>query len=285
MKAQTSMDWVIGMVLLIIFLLSGFAWIYKIADSGLDRTAINQQCFQSVSLNAQRRVPVVQTQTVDVQCPTVFVTLGLDEAVWKLEAPKNGEIQELDRKDYSSFNCPENDDVDDREEACRFRAINKVIADEMATCWKNMHQGHERVFSLYTNNRQCMVCSVVYFDNEMREEYGSGLIGFQQPESEYYSLDLYMRNNNNIRITGETNYYEYTMDPIDRVFQYPYYDYDVTKDYAIVFVALNKDAVDLVSADIWRRIKGDAADEEGNFINTLEFVPNEEVPTICDEWG
>ena len=26
-------------------------------------------------------------------------------------------------------------------------------------------------------------------------------------------------------------------------------------------------------------------EEEGNFINTLHFIPNEEVPLTCDTWG
>jgi hypothetical protein len=80
------------------------------------------------------------------------------------------------------------------------------------------------------------------------------------------------------------------LDIIDKTFQLPYYDYDVNHDYAVVFVGLNKRAVDLLGEKAWDKIKEwltdyNPEDEEGNFVNTLEFIPNEDVSKICDDWA
>jgi hypothetical protein len=48
-----------------------------------------------------------------------------------------------------------------------FYGINKVISDEMARCWTMLGRGNSRVFSISKKERQCFVCSTIFFDTNI----------------------------------------------------------------------------------------------------------------------
>ena len=283
------MSLILGIVLLV-FAIGLVDKIFK----PLDEEIITKNCWESVLFNAERRVPGIEAQTVAVKCPTKYITIHMQGSKQEYEESPSTEnepfkLPDIQFKDEDKKACEDSDD----EDACIFRNVNKVMADEIVRCWNNFHRGQKRVFSLYKPDQtQCVVCSVILFDSEMVEEYGEiGPIGFQQPEDEHYSLDLYMRNNNNLKYTGEENYYKYSLDLVDEYFDLPYYDYSTNTEYAVVFAALNKERISGMTDNAWEIIKAaftnyvPPEEEEGNFINTLHFIPNEEVPLTCDTWG
>ncbi len=290
-----SMETIIVLILIIVFLIGGITWITKIFSSRLNEEVINKVCYESVLFNSERRVPGIEAQTVKTKCATKYLTFHKEYAEQEFEsnpldnaATQAVELPDIVYKDKNGKDCRESEDA----EACMFRNINKRIADELARCWNNFHKGQRRVFSIYTKSSQCVVCSVIFFDNEIIKDYGDeGPISLINPESEDYSLDLYMRNNNNLYYTGNENYYKYTLDIVHANFDLPYYDYDVNSEYAVVFVALNKAGVPLFTNTVWEKIKELLSDytpdetEEGNFVNTLYFKPNQEVGTLCEEWA
>jgi hypothetical protein len=299
---STSMAFIIALILAVIMITFGISLISKVFSKKLDETVVNQACYQSIWMNSERRVPGIEVETVDHKCPTKYITFHKEYAEQEFESNplSDNEDEKIILDEIPYYNTVMKNDVpvdtekcenSDDPEACMFWNINKIISIEMARCWHIFHRGQKRVFSIYTKEKQCVVCSILFFDNEIREEYGdTGLIGFIDPESENYNLDLLMRNYNYLHYTGTENVYEYTLDVIDKTFEYPYYDYDVNHDYAIVFVALNENAVNLISSNLWEKVKTlltgrEDYEEEGNFVNILEFVRNEEVPLICDEWA
>ena len=89
---------------------------------------------------------------------------------------------------------------------------------------------------------------------------------------------------------SDTTYYEYTSDILDKNWDNTKpYDYTVSKDYAIVFTALNKHFFDVALTDVWNKIKEDMTQEpnvdEPNFVNTLNFISNDKVAIECDTWA
>ena len=281
----------VGLILILVFIAASFGWISRIFSSGLNEEIINKQCWESELFNAEARIAVVGTQTRPVKCPTKYITIHKDKLEQEYEEGPSTNNEPFKLPDIAFKNadkkiCANSED----EEACVFRNVNKAIANELARCWSDFHKGQRRVFSLYKEDQsQCVVCSVVLFDSEMADEYSDlGVIGLSNPESEDYSLDLFMRNNNNLKYTGDENYYKYTLDLVDEYFELPYYDYDVNREYAVVFAAINKNAIKDITEDAWKLIKEKFTDyvpadeKEGNFVNTLHFIPNEEVSNICD---
>ncbi len=278
-------------ILTLLFLAGMIPLLKKVfINSRLDEDLINQQCRQSVYQNSETRLPVVETENIPIKCPTKYITFHKDYAEQEYESnpfdkTRGGESIKLSNIKYKK--C----DADDKE-ACMFRAINKIFADEISRCWNNFFRGQKRVFSLYEEGRQCVVCSVLMFDSEIKKEQsGKGLVGMSHPEDENYNLDLYMRQNNNLRYTGNKNYYEYTLDIIDQTFGLPYYDYDPSYDYAVVFIALNKQNIDLLGEEVWKKIKEKLAgyeegeEDNGNYVNRIELIRNDAITSWCDTWG
>ncbi|MBD3204004.1 hypothetical protein GF327_06900 [Candidatus Woesearchaeota archaeon] len=306
-QLEITMARVIALVLLVFFLIFGVTILPRIFNEKLDEEMIDQLCFQSILLNAEKRIPVAGTETVKSKCVTKYITIHPTGAEQKFEAnplddTRGGESVKLGkipfRKDLSGKKCSEiegNPGIinGEKEEACLFQNINKRISYEMFRCWTNFHKGKRRVFSLYRDDTQCIVCSVIRFDNEIRSKYKNwGPVGIymagDEDKYEQYSLDHYMKTNSDLKSAAKT-YYEYTLDIVDKVYQPPYYDYDVSNDYAVVFVALNKEATNMIADKLWEEIKnllGDDApdEEEGNYVNRIEFVPNHEVPMLCGDF-
>jgi len=279
------------LILAVVFLVGGTALITRL-NSKLDEDVINQACYQSVWRNSELRVPLVEAQSAKIHCPTKYITIhrGFADIEYESNPVDNSRGNEAVKlpdvifTDQDRNKCENADDP----EACMFRNINKLFADEMARCWANFHKGQRRVFSVYEKERQCIVCSVLIFDNEMIAEYEElGLIGFNNLEDENYNLDVYMRNNNNLKYTGDKTYYEFTLDLLDEV-NMPYYDYSVDGEYTVLFIALNENQAKNVFKDAWEKVKHKSISyetEEGNFVNTNDFVPNKDVNTRCDTWA
>jgi hypothetical protein len=294
-KGTVSLDTVVVAILVVLFIIFGAQWIGRIFTPRLDEKIINQACYQSISFNQQKRVPGLETELAPPKCATKYITFHEDKAEQEFESNplekstenKPVKMSDVYYRDEKGNQCKDSEDKD----ACMFRGINKVIADEMARCWSNFHRGDGRVFSVYTEKRQCLVCSVFLFDEKIASntKYNDiGPIGLAHSGEENFNLDLFMRNNNNLEYTGNDNYYQYTLDFMDSNVELPYYDYDINHEYSIVFVALNKDAVKLMSEAAWNKFLGGRDEtweaEEGNYMNTLEFIQNDEVGQICDTW-
>ena len=252
-----GMETVVALILGLIFVAGGVGVIKKVSKLNIDEDMINKQCRESVELNSINRVAGAEVETVKVNCPTKYTTFHLNHAEREYESGgfkadgKPVKLEDYEYK-YNGKPCEESDD----EDACRFSSINKLIADNMARCWSNFHKGNMRIFSLYEKDRtQCLVCSVFLFDASLVNKYESwGLIGFTDPENPDYSLDLYMRTEPSPKYTGDDNVYVYIMDVIDDNFDLPYYDYDVNTEYAVVFAALNKPAVNIIMGGLWDKI-------------------------------
>lgn len=276
-------------VLAILFLIFGIVLIGKLFGGFFfESKTTDAACFYSVLRNHEERIPGVYVEQVKINCPTKYITFfpgGYEE-----------EFEVVDRGflSFKKQNTEENKQVydcsgtDDQEE-CMFYNINKKIASEMARCWNDFHEGKLRVFSLYETDKQCVICSSITFDNEIVKKYGDeGMISMLGPENPFYDLDWYMRHQNYDPF--DITYYEYTLDTLDKNWEYPYYSYDVSNDYSIVFIALNKHHLKNVLEGAWESVKtellgADEKDEEGNFINTLELIPNDEVGIYCDTWA
>jgi hypothetical protein len=261
----------------------------KIFSQELDEEVINTICWESIYQNAVRRVPGIQSATVKQKCPTKYVTFHETYAEHEFEANpqdyRSGKPVVLPDIPYKKATkaC---EDVED-EEACMFENINHIVAHEIAQCWRNMLRGEQRVFSTYTTDKQCIVCSVLLFDNQLRIKYGNnGLIGFWNPD---YSLNDFMQKNGEVDLTGEQSYYEYSLDLIRKTWEPTPYEIDMNYEYAVVFTALNEHGAKAFFGNIWDSIKkyftGYEAEEEGNYINTLNFIQNQYISQVCDTWA
>ena len=297
-KAQgLGLDFFRNLVLAIVFLFFAMLLIMRIFGPNIKSATKDTVCWQSVLYNHERRIPGVSVETIKIKCPTKYVTFQLDsykeefeetgDAILKFNpfAPK--EEDNIIKYTKEGVECSKIKDDDDRS-ACIFHEVNEKIAKEMERCWRNFHEGRLRVFSQYTTEKQCVVCTTFFFDNEMIDEYSYlGLLGWYAPDDPNYNLDLFMRT---YKIEpSNTSYYEYTLDILDKNWEVLPYDYEVTRDYSIVFTALNEHFFKDALGDIWNKIKEkithDPQENEPNYINTLNFIPNDEVAIQCDSWA
>jgi hypothetical protein len=304
-----SLEFFIQILLVVLFLVFGTMLIIKIFGPSLLAKSIDAICIQSVQANSKTRVMGINTETIKVNCPTKFITFHLNGYNEEFEENDKGMIkfnpfvQEEEKekpKEYKNQagKCSLLKDENEKEK-CMFYSINSIIANEMKRCWDDFSLGNLRVFSVYQQKTQCVVCTNLLFDSEMREQFSSyGFISEKGPEDPSYSLDMYMKTTPAYFVEAKyikndkdrpPSIFEYTQDILDKNWETPPYDYMVSKDYAVVFSALNEYFVKEVAEDIWNQIKGKITHQtypdEPNFINTLHFISNEEVPVYCGTWA
>lgn len=239
-----------------------------------------QGCKASVVYNAKFRIPVVEREELSVDCPTRYVTITPKEIIMEV---RGREVKEKIR-------CGNLDS--EKEKKCFLKKVNKQIASIIFDCWDQFAAGQLPVFSRYESGRQCILCSRVEFSQEVRSKFSDvgdqevGWIYTAEPDERGqadYPLDEYMRTHK--PLTHEISYYEFTLDKID-AFNPPYYDYNFVKPRAAVFVALNEDQAKYLLGKTWDKVKSVFTDSEDNkeynYVNTLEWVPYDEVATRCD---
>lgn len=236
-----------------------------------------QGCRASVVYNAKFRVPIVEREELTVDCPTRYVTITPKEIIT--------EVRDQVVKD--KIKC--GDLSSEKEKKCFLKKVNKEIADVIFDCWDQFAAGQISVFSRYEPDRQCVLCSRVEFTQDVRNlfsEVGEQEVSWAypgEPDEKGYPLDEYMRNHK--PLTHEITYYEFTLDKTD-AFNPPYYDYDFVKPRAAVFVALNENQGKYLFEKSWEKIKDVFTEiedkHEYDYVNTLEWVPYDEVVQKCD---
>jgi len=276
-KAQEwGMSLTSKIILALAFTAIGLLLIRELSQSmikGYDK----QGCKASVVYNTKFRIPIVEREELTVDCPTRYVTI----------TPKEIIIEARDHTTKEKIRC--GDLTSEKEKKCFLREVNKQIANLIFDCWDQFAAGQVPVFSRYESDRQCILCSRVEFTQDVKNlfsEVGDQEVSWvypPEPDEKEYPLDEYMRNQK--PLTHEISYYEFTLDKTD-AFNPPYYDYDFVKPRAAVFVALNENQARYLFGKTWESVKSifvEVKDEkEYNYVNTLEWVPYDEVVEKCD---
>jgi hypothetical protein len=284
-KAQYwSMSYIGKLILTLLFLISALFITKKLGDmmsQGYDK----QICQTTVVANSKIRVPVAQIQNFDLNCPTRYVTIGLDEITYESGKSKTTE----DVKCKKSVLSPKGTENTPESKRCFLNTANGKIAGLIFDCWDQFGAGQLRVFSNYNLNRQCLVCARVEFKKDVKDMFNLGIAPISLSEykgsttNEDYTLDNYMRSHN--PPLHQISYYEFALDQTD-VFKMPYYDYSLDKPYAAVFVAMNEGAAQQLFKTGWNEFKSwwynTTVNPRDFFVNTLEFVPYDEVVEKCD---
>jgi hypothetical protein len=279
----------IKIVLLIVFLVFGFMLLGKLFMK--EKQSIDAVCKMSIIENSKLRDPGTRVETVKVNCPTKYVTFGIEGYNEEFEKTNNqNELGISNRKEtiyYKKESKKCSSLLANDQEACIFLNVNQVMANEMKRCWFNFGNGELRIFSLYKEDKktQCMVCTTFFFDEEMATKYESlGYLGQYKPEDKSYNLDYYMRTTK--ADPWPTTIYNFTQDILDKNWETPVYDYGVKKEYSIVISAMNENYVKTIAKGIADKIfSTSTSTDEGNFINVMHFIPNEEVPAYCSTWA
>ncbi|MFH0875479.1 MAG: hypothetical protein V1859_06060 [archaeon] len=258
-------------------------------------------CMASVIANSKARIPLVNNEMVPINCPTrylVFDEEGYTEEVANCNDNKPKRIQTF--KDKDDNKCSRYNINSEEFAKCYFPKMNKAVADAITDCWDQFGAGYLNVFSSYTSARQCVVCSVIEFSQELVKEFGDEEICMRfisyENEPETYRklcLDEYMRTT--LPDQHDITYYEYATDVADG-FAPPYYDVDMSSSYAIIFSAWNENNIKSTASDLWGYIENNhdpkydwllgsksVGDKENiKYVNTLQFVPQEYVVDYCD---
>ncbi|MBN1501909.1 hypothetical protein JW930_00055 [Candidatus Woesearchaeota archaeon] len=262
-------------IIIVIFLI----WKWNLSQ-GKCMAASKELCMASVLANSKARVPVVNDEIYAVNCPTKYLTIGLEGYEEETTECKGG-----DDKYFKECGKP-NQAGTSQFNKCFFNKTNELIASRIFNCWEQFGAGNLKVFSEYEVDRQCIVCEIIEFSEEARAAYGGEYIGARYPQ---YSLDEYMRTTKP-SAAYTASYYELTVDALD-VFQPQIYDYDMQGSYAVLFVAVNQAHVQDMLGDAWSWFQdkvpwllGRSSDEpEILFVNALHFVPQEDVQNMCDK--
>ncbi|MBT3464784.1 hypothetical protein HN827_04765 [archaeon] len=286
---DTAFTMIIYIILGAIFLFFSGFFLSKVFLTS-DEIAEDTLCYQ-------KGLSFLETQHVDYECPTKYITMFENrlEKEYDHYTPDDNPIVQKFGEDCS-------DETGIKYRRCIGRHANRAIAKELVTCWDKFHQGQKSLFAQYSEDRQCMICSVFYFDKDIKEKIGGDYMGWDPKDSTdpELSLDHFMRTESPIQgyksakntvqkdgkpveneNKGTTTYYEYTLDLVDKYAESPYYDYDVQYEYAIVLTALNKNRITSISDRLLNFAFG-TQDPRGEFINTMDFIENDQVTTICD---
>ena len=286
---KKGQDWsmtLVGQLILGLAFLGIGLFIVKELSAATNPGFDKQSCKTSVVYNSKFRVPYLEAENFPVDCPTRFVSVGTEEIVWDIRG----------KETKTKIKCGNLDA--EKEKECWVARTNKVVANLIFDCWDQFAAGQVPVFSRYTEDRQCIICSRIEFTDAVKGRFqsvGSQPLGFfydiPDPEDEegkgakLAPLNEYMKTH--APFGHDISYFQFTMDKTD-AYSLPYYDYTLTEPKAVVFVALNQNQAKNVANLAWEKVRSLFVSREGNkkteyeYVNTLEFVPYDQVINQCD---
>lgn len=280
--SKKGIEWGMSLTSMIILALA-FTAVGLLLIKELSHTMIvgydKQGCKASVVYNAKFRIPIVEREELTVDCPTRYVTITPEEII----------TEARDHTVKEKIKC--GNLGNEEEKKCFLKEVNKQIADLIFDCWDQFAAGQIPVFSKYESDRQCIICSRVEFTQEVRNKFqdvGDQEVSWAYPPEQGekdYPLNEYMRNHK--PLTHDISYYEFSLDKTDALkgVEGEYYDYDFVKPRAAVFVALNQNQIKSLFKGALEKVKSLFVDTEGHeyeYVNTLEWVPYDEVVKKCD---
>ena len=284
-KGEITLSTTGQIILAVIGLLVVLGAIYFMYVRVTSRSYDKAACQLSVVANAKVRTPVTNTELWTLDCPTRYVRFT-----------KTGYIEESGKTSLKvpfrkgnkriSLETCERGRSGYYEECPYLEQVNKVISERIMDCWEQFMAGQVSVFSNYNTQRQCVICTVIEFDEDVKKEFGEVYSSEILPEEQ--SLDEYMRTHG--PIGRDITYYEYTQDPIDH-FNPEYFDYNFDQSYAIVFTAINGQYFESI-----KDMLGEGFDyvmslltkeeyegkEPSRFLNVLHYIEQDYVTQECD---
>lgn len=297
-KGELTTSEVFGMILLALSLvvLIGLAVQFgERADKGYN----SQLCRTSVVANSKLNTPILGDGVWPIKCPTRYMYFDTDGFIEESGDYKAEILFSTKAKDIQYDNKPFSDCMNDKsitgsgdlkkEDICKIRNINTIIMQRHYECWEQFGRGELALFNRADTDRQCVICSVYDFSEEMEKKYGSYYSSEVLPER--HTLDYMMRTKG--PLDRNITYYELTMDPMD-IFDQPYFDYSFDESYASVFIANNDNYIQTKMQQIGQFFKDPitkalpfikSTDPDGFekfFLNTIEFSPETLVVRECD---
>lgn len=261
-----SLEFTGKLILALVFVALGTLMIREIAK-GADIGYNKQLCKMSVIANTKARL--AGKEFYNINCPTRYVTIEQKKYI----------IESKDAKDEFKIECGKLDN--DESKKCFFNRVNRLIANLIFDCWDQFAAGQLPVFSQYYEDRQCLICARIEFNNMPHN-----LDGFYSGDSEEYSLEEFMRKHN--PIGHEITYYEFSLDETDAFLHTSMiYEYDLVNPMTVVFSAMNEDYFKSKISAAWDKVKkvvfkDKTSDIEYEFVNALDFVKYDEVREHCD---
>ncbi|MFH2019896.1 MAG: hypothetical protein ABIJ34_00630 [archaeon] len=278
-KGAVILDETGNLIYAVIGLLVVLGVIYFIYMTTASKSYDKAACQLSVIANSKVRMPLSNVDIWRTDCPTRYVRFtkeGYSEESGKskYEIPFKKE-----NKKVSFDSCKSDHGV---YQNCEYLAqVNEVMAEHIFDCWEQFVAGEVSVFSDYTTERQCVICTVFEYSGEVKDKFGEVYSNEILPEPA--TLDEFMRTSG--PLGRDITYYEYTQDLLDH-FNQDYYDYNFNDKYAVVFTATNelyiktlgKQVLDFVVPNFM----SNGGDYEQRFINTIKFMDQGMVSQECD---
>jgi hypothetical protein len=279
MKGEISISFAVKLIYIIIGLVVVMSFVVYLHNKTMARSYDKAACQLSVIANSKVRMPLTNVDLWRTDCPTRY-----------LRFTKTGYTEESGRQKYTVDFRVGNKKV--TYDTCRsdhgtydceyLNQVNEAIATHIHDCWEQFMAGQVSVFSDYTSQRQCVICSVFEFSPEVNNKFGDVYSGDILAEDK--TLDEYMRNNG--PPGRDITYYEYCQDMLDH-FNQEYYDYRFDTKYAVVFTAANENYLKTLGQTVldWvtpNFLKVQKNEDEQRFINTLKYVELDTVSQECD---
>jgi len=297
MRGEITTATIIGMILLVISFLVVFNLAIQFGEKA-DKGYNQELCRTSVVANAKLNVPLFGDGAWPIKCPTryhYFDTEGFIEESgdFKKEFKYSTKTKDLDFEIREYAACMNDKSVNaadglTKEDICILRNMNWIIAQRHAECWEQFGRGELSMFDRLDTERQCVICSVYDFSDDLEKKFGANYLSSMV--SEKNTLDYYMRTKG--PMGRNITYYELTLDSMD-VFQEPYFDYSFDESYASVFIANNDDYIQTKLKELGQTFNDPIhtllpflsvgpEDDKKFFLNTNEFVPESMVVRECD---
>ena len=289
-KGVIAVSTTIGLILLVVSLLALLNFVISGYDR-VDSSYSNVLCKASVIANSKLNTPLFGEGAWPIQCPTVYYFFGyegffIESGDVKQEFSYDTNTRTLKPENKEFVKCMKDDAIKDGEflektDVCKIRNMNFLMAQAHAQCWEQFGRGQLSMFDRLDTERQCVVCAVYDFSDEVQKKFGSYYV--EDVVEEEHSFDYMMRTNG--PLGRDITYAELANDPLDP-YEPPYYTYSFDESYASLFIANNEDyfgqIVGQIEEVIGSLVKINVGEESRYFLNTNEFIPEAGVVRECD---
>ncbi|MCM2325590.1 MAG: hypothetical protein NDI94_03950, partial [Candidatus Woesearchaeota archaeon] len=158
-----NLGWIILILVTAVIVINIVAKFMMKADSAFDPAV----CRASVLANSKLNTAL--SNEWQVKCATRYHYFGKESYT---EESGDKKIEVPYKRDLAYESCiKKNKDNEEAAEQCVIGVINKVIADRHKECWEQFGRGELSLFNRLDTKRQCVICSVYDFSEDLKENF------------------------------------------------------------------------------------------------------------------
>lgn len=239
-----------------------------------------------VSVDLSSRLKVAGVQTLELNCRMELIDITMDDLRAQIEKTRK-ELKKLKEFHTSIGGSPiELEHFGDYDSSAAGKmneyTLNKIIGEEMKSCWFKMGEGDKNLFNAWYADwknkpwknfiptedppKTCVICSRIKFDDKIAENFQKNITSI----NEYLKLKKIPKR--------EETYYSYLIDELhDQWLFTPQWQYEVQEPLAVVFTRMNPQYPLYAAGNILGGLV-----KTPDAIDAIYLIKYKDVGTYCD---